>query len=83
MVLSRRSNDQDSPVPHKRAFLNPLDTISLAACRTYNELATNSSLWPIFQLLFDQQLRLLLSNELKSGLKQPSFRFSPDCPTGC
>jgi hypothetical protein len=27
---------------------------SLATCRTNNELAANSSLWPIFQLLFDQ-----------------------------
>jgi hypothetical protein len=30
-----------------------IDT-TLAACRTNHELAANSSLWPIFQLLFDQ-----------------------------
>jgi len=27
---------------------------SLATCRTFHEPAANSSVWPIFQLLFDQ-----------------------------
>ena len=54
-----------------------------AACGTINKLTANSFVWSISQLLFDQSLRLLLSNKPKAGLKHSTFRFSPDYPTGC
>jgi len=50
---------------------------NLGGCRTIHDPAANPAVWPIFQLLFDQYLLLLLSNKPKSSSQASGFSLRP------